>query len=900
MNGTKSTDTTNVTVYVNSLITNDSVAVSGLTFSIPDVPLGIDGYYQINVSARDAAGNVNTTNSTVTLIVDAAIPQINFTLPTPANGALRALKNIEINVSIIEQNLQSLIYNWNGTNYTIYNSSLLSLFNFENTSSTGENSTYFVDVSPSPRNLTCSGAGCPALDRSGKYGNAFNFDGNNDIINTSNANFNFTAGQVYSVGFWIKPGEVSNYGCVINLGNAGDSGPDNMYDAFLYFTSSRNIKWGFRQTHHGTGNWVNITSSNDLSFGNWSHVIVINNGSRISIYINGSFDSSENLGSYANFPLSNNYLGIGSDGSKWFNGSIDEVRIWNRSLSSDEVYQQYVSNLQKFDPTQWYLYVNQGKNATAGLDDGIYTYQTFAADISANQNATEVRQLIVDVTPPAAPATISHTDDAPPGYDNDTTVDISWSSVVDAFSYRIYRNGVFNKSVSGTSTTFTEPEGIYGYNVSAVDTAGNEGARNPTGVTVMVDITPPTAPLNPVHTDEAPAGYDNDNITNISWSASVDATSVIYRIYRDGTLNDSTTSTAYGFTGETEGSHTYNISAEDPAGNINATNAGVAVIVDYTAPVIHNVSLSQTSPVYGQMIIVSANVTDMNIKNVTAVNTSLTYQSGMLWNGTITAGYGTNAVTVTAYDHAGNNATNSSVSYTGQAAPTSGSEGGGGSGTVDTGVISTEPNENIEVFETRTNKLSPDVTTSFSFISPEIMIYQVLVTGKENVDNVALRVEMLKGQSAGSNAPPPGIVYGHVNIFAGTNQIREALVKFKIENRWLEENKIASGDIRLVKWKGEEWVILNTRRTGTDDQFSYFEGQTDSFSSFAITAVQTAATPIATATESKGSPSATVIGTEVVPTYASETDTKSAYIGDIWLGMTAICLLVFILWLKRR
>ena len=196
--------------------------------------------------------------------------------------------------------------------------------------------------------------------------------------------------------------------------------------------------------------------------------------------------------------------------------------------------------------------------------DGNHNVTVYANDSAGNMGSAMVN-FSVDTTAPVASATITHTDDALVGYDNDTTVDISWSTVSDAVSYNLYRNGVFNKSVTGTSTTFTESDGTYRYNVSAIDSAGN----------------------------------------------------------------------------------------------INTTNASVTVIVDYTDPVIHNVSLSDTSPAYGQQIIVSVNVTDTNLGSVTAGSTSLTHQSGALWNGTITAGYGVNTITVTAYDNASNSATNS-------------------------------------------------------------------------------------------------------------------------------------------------------------------------------------------------------------------------------------------------
>ena len=86
--------------------------------------------------------------------------------------------------------------------------------------------------------------------------------------------------------------------------------------------------------------------------------------------------------------------------AQFFNGTIDEVRIWNRSLSADEIYQQYVSNLKKIDSDSWELYVNQSLNASDGLTDGDYTYQAFASDILSGGSNTEKRTVTIDATPP--------------------------------------------------------------------------------------------------------------------------------------------------------------------------------------------------------------------------------------------------------------------------------------------------------------------------------------------------------------------------------------------------------------------------------------------------------------------------------------------------------------------
>jgi len=48
---------------------------------------------------------------------------INFTLPTPASEIKQTETNVEINISITEEDINEVEYNWNGTNYTMYNDS---------------------------------------------------------------------------------------------------------------------------------------------------------------------------------------------------------------------------------------------------------------------------------------------------------------------------------------------------------------------------------------------------------------------------------------------------------------------------------------------------------------------------------------------------------------------------------------------------------------------------------------------------------------------------------------------------------------------------------------------------------------------------------------------------------
>jgi len=75
-----------------------------------------------------------------------AVPTVTYTSPTPSDGATVLSIPVTINTTIVESDLQKLIYNWNGTNYTLFNDSFVVLFNFDNQSSLGDNATYVVDT----------------------------------------------------------------------------------------------------------------------------------------------------------------------------------------------------------------------------------------------------------------------------------------------------------------------------------------------------------------------------------------------------------------------------------------------------------------------------------------------------------------------------------------------------------------------------------------------------------------------------------------------------------------------------------------------------------------------------------------------------------------------------------
>jgi len=63
-------------------------------------------------------------------------------------------------------------------------------------------------------------------------------------------------------------------------------------------------------------------------------------------------------------------------------------------------------------------------------------------------------------------------------------------------------------------------------------------------------------------------------------------------------------------------------------------------------------------------------------------------------------------------------------------------------------------------------------------------------------------VELLKGTSKLVTASPPGAVYKNMNIWAGSKRIKEALIRFRVNNSWLDSSGQAGSDVKMLRWDG--------------------------------------------------------------------------------------------------
>jgi len=159
-----------------------------------------------------------------------------------------------------------------------------------------------------------------ALWGTGKYGSGLTFGNSKYIEAPHHSNLNPTN---LTIEAWIYPTSATgDHIIVAKFQNTNDG-----YQFWL--TPTRKLRAAINS---GTS----YTSSISLSLNYWTHVAVTYSDTEIRFYIGTVFDSTHP----ATGPLNGNTepLMIGQrTGAYWFQGGIDQVRIYNRALSQPEI-----------------------------------------------------------------------------------------------------------------------------------------------------------------------------------------------------------------------------------------------------------------------------------------------------------------------------------------------------------------------------------------------------------------------------------------------------------------------------------------------------------------------------------------------------------------------------------
>jgi hypothetical protein len=162
---------------------------------------------------------------------------------------------------------------------------------------------------------------------SGLDGNALSFDGAGSFVSLPSNDLNFT--NNFTVSTWLYPRDASGEGAFISV-RCG-----YQQSGFRFFIANDSLTVQGQTT---TGwKWAPFGS---IQNGNWYHVAVVYDKSTVRAFINGVYQGSAYWGGDLVMDP-NGASQIGTQGGYYFDGLIDEMMIFNRTLSAQEVLRLY-------------------------------------------------------------------------------------------------------------------------------------------------------------------------------------------------------------------------------------------------------------------------------------------------------------------------------------------------------------------------------------------------------------------------------------------------------------------------------------------------------------------------------------------------------------------------------
>jgi hypothetical protein len=161
----------------------------------------------------------------------------------------------------------------------------------------------------------------------GKFGGALSFDGSGRVTIPNDASLALTNGVTLEA--WVNPSAVNSvWRDVVYKGN------DNYY---LMATSSRSPRPAAGVTRASTYSPVEAFGTSTLPSNTWTHLAMTYDGTAVRLYVNGTQVSSTPASGA--LLTSTQPLTIGGDPiyGQGFEGLIDEVRVYDRALSANEI-----------------------------------------------------------------------------------------------------------------------------------------------------------------------------------------------------------------------------------------------------------------------------------------------------------------------------------------------------------------------------------------------------------------------------------------------------------------------------------------------------------------------------------------------------------------------------------
>jgi glucose/arabinose dehydrogenase/chitodextrinase len=388
LNWTASTDNVAVTGYriyrcTGAGCTNFALVNTTAVMPVQDPGLTPATTYTYAVSAIDAAGNESAKTSSAqatTTAPDNTPPSVSMT--APANGStISGTVTVSANATDAGSGVHdvqfflagnplgaddttapySVTWDTTTTQNNVYHLTAVAKDNAGNISNTSGAFTVTVNNQPSqlPVDLVggwpfTEGTGATTADvtaygnpasfgalgnpvwASGQYGSGIRFNGGTlDYLTVNDSPTMNITGTALTLSMWINPsGSTSNDQVAFGkFWNGTSADPHYQYGLELDHGLSPHFYIG--TTSNAS---VGAAMGSALPVGQWSHLAMVYDGTRVSFYLNGNLMSTPSMtGTIASRQGSTIRIGSDIDSSQKFVGSMDEVRLYKHALTQAEV-----------------------------------------------------------------------------------------------------------------------------------------------------------------------------------------------------------------------------------------------------------------------------------------------------------------------------------------------------------------------------------------------------------------------------------------------------------------------------------------------------------------------------------------------------------------------------------
>jgi hypothetical protein len=295
-------------------------------------------------------------------------------------------------------------------------------------------------------------------------------------------------------------------------------------------------------------------------------------------------------------------------------------------------------------------------------DNGLVSFALTTSSRStlrvASSESTRSPQLVLE-TDTASPAVTITSPANDTSFTNPQTVKITASASDDVRVRKVefYNGGTLKRTDKSNPFTYdwsltSAHNGMHTWTAKAYDSVGNSSVSAPVDLHVQIGQTPPDTSL-PSTPGTLAATSKSETSVSLAWSPSTDNAGVAgYRVYSNGSLVGSTTTTSFAVTGLTCGTnYTFAVEAYDGAGNVSpqavlststsscSTSSGTAYYVDGLNG---NDTNAGTSPTAAWKSLSKANSAPL------AAADRLLLKRGSVWSGTLRiANSGTSSAPIT-------------------------------------------------------------------------------------------------------------------------------------------------------------------------------------------------------------------------------------------------------------